>query len=113
MTNATTPVSFGRPNLTDRARELGPILRDRCDATNELRRLPDTTWNDLIRSGILRALQPKRWGGGEVDLKEFYSVVSESGSCRGLCRLGHGNHRCASLANRPLFQRSTGGGMGE
>jgi 3-hydroxy-9,10-secoandrosta-1,3,5(10)-triene-9,17-dione monooxygenase len=47
--------------LVDRAKELGPALRDRCAETNELRRLPDAPWNDLIRTGILRGLQPARW----------------------------------------------------
>jgi 3-hydroxy-9,10-secoandrosta-1,3,5(10)-triene-9,17-dione monooxygenase len=79
---AGSPLS-ARPSLVDRAKELGPALRGRCVETNELRRLPDATWNELIRTGIVRALQPARWGGGEVDCQEFYGAVSEVARAEG------------------------------
>jgi 3-hydroxy-9,10-secoandrosta-1,3,5(10)-triene-9,17-dione monooxygenase len=63
--------------LIDHAKALAPALRERAAETNRLRRLPDSTWKDLIETGIVRGLQPARWGGGEVDLREFYSAVSE------------------------------------
>jgi 3-hydroxy-9,10-secoandrosta-1,3,5(10)-triene-9,17-dione monooxygenase len=66
-----------RPNLIDRAKAMAPALRERATETNELRRLPDTTWRDLIDSGIVRGLQPSRWGGGELHPREFYSAVIE------------------------------------
>lgn len=40
-----------------------------------LRRLPDTTWKRLLDGGILRALQPARWGGGEAHIVEFVEAV--------------------------------------
>ena len=42
-----------------------------------LRRLPDQVWQHLLASGILRALQPARFGGGEVTLVEFLDAVVE------------------------------------
>jgi 3-hydroxy-9,10-secoandrosta-1,3,5(10)-triene-9,17-dione monooxygenase len=66
-----------RTNLVERAKALAPALRERAAETNDLRRLPDATWKDLMGSGIIRGLQPARWGGGEVHPREFYGAVIE------------------------------------
>jgi 3-hydroxy-9,10-secoandrosta-1,3,5(10)-triene-9,17-dione monooxygenase len=71
------------PNLIERAKALSVRLRDRAAETNKLRRLPDSTWNDLLDSGIIRGLQPARWGGGEVHPCEFYSAVMEVARAEG------------------------------
>ncbi|MBV8774965.1 MAG: hypothetical protein JO166_21920 [Deltaproteobacteria bacterium] len=42
-----------------------------------MRRLPDSTWKDLLETGIIRGLQPARWGGGEAHPREFYSAIIE------------------------------------
>jgi len=49
--------------LVGRARELAPVLRERAQATEALRRLPDETMRALYDAGFLRILQPKRYGG--------------------------------------------------
>ena len=82
-TNIAASAPSSLPTLVNRAMDLGPALRGRCAETNELRQLPDATWNELIQTGILRALQPKRWGGGEVDFREFYSAISEVARAEG------------------------------
>jgi 3-hydroxy-9,10-secoandrosta-1,3,5(10)-triene-9,17-dione monooxygenase len=69
--------------LVERARLLAPALRQRATEANQLRRLPDATWNDLVETGIVRALQPARWGGGEVHPREFYSAVIEVARAEG------------------------------
>jgi alkylation response protein AidB-like acyl-CoA dehydrogenase len=79
-TAAATP---SRPGLVALAKGLAPVLRERAAETNRLRRLPDSTWKDLIQTGILRGLQPARWGGGEVRLGEFYSAISEVARAEG------------------------------
>lgn len=43
-------------------------------------RLTDTTWKVLHEIGLLRALQPARFGGGEVPLVEFVDAVIEVSS---------------------------------
>ena len=73
----------GRPNLVDRAKALAPALRERAAETNRLRRLPESTWNELIATGILRGLQPANWGGGEVTLREFYTAIGEVAHAEG------------------------------
>jgi 3-hydroxy-9,10-secoandrosta-1,3,5(10)-triene-9,17-dione monooxygenase len=72
-----------RASLVDQARMLGPVLRERAEKTNQLRRLPDITWRDLVRSGILRGLQPIRWGGAEAHPREFYSAIGELARAEG------------------------------
>jgi 3-hydroxy-9,10-secoandrosta-1,3,5(10)-triene-9,17-dione monooxygenase len=42
---------------------------------DELRRLPEPVWKQLFEVGVLRSLQPKRWGGGEVHILEFFDAV--------------------------------------
>jgi 3-hydroxy-9,10-secoandrosta-1,3,5(10)-triene-9,17-dione monooxygenase len=69
--------------LVERAKALAPVLRERAAETNELRRLPDATWKDLLSTGIIRGLQPARWGGGEVHPREFYSAVIEVARAEG------------------------------
>src|ERR1700674_328376 len=70
-------------SLDARARALAPALRQRAAETNQLRRLPDSTWKDLVETGIVRGLQPARWGGGELHPREFYSAVIEVARAEG------------------------------
>ncbi|HEV3110377.1 MAG TPA: hypothetical protein VGY99_07770 [Candidatus Binataceae bacterium] len=79
----TTATIQSRPSLVDCAKKLAPALRERAAETNRLRRLPDSTWNDLIETGILRGLQPARWGGGEVHPREFYTAIGEVARAEG------------------------------
>tara|TARA_B100001179_G_scaffold227571_1_gene210344 strand:+ start:384 stop:1589 length:1206 start_codon:yes stop_codon:yes gene_type:complete len=61
--------------LYDRARKLLPVLIEREEATAELRRLPDETIQDLKDLGFFKILQPKSWGGYEMDPRVYYRVV--------------------------------------
>ena len=70
-------------SLVERAKALAPALRERAAATTKLRRLPDETWKDLVETGIVRGLQPARWGGGEVHPREFYSAIMEVARAEG------------------------------
>jgi 3-hydroxy-9,10-secoandrosta-1,3,5(10)-triene-9,17-dione monooxygenase len=76
-------INGSRPALVERAKALAPALRQRAAETNELRRLPDATWQDLLSTGILRGLQPALWGGGEAPPREFYSAVIEVARAEG------------------------------
>jgi 3-hydroxy-9,10-secoandrosta-1,3,5(10)-triene-9,17-dione monooxygenase len=42
-----------------------------------LRRLPDETVAELEKTGLLRAMQPRRWGGLEVDPLTFFARAME------------------------------------
>ncbi|OLT25079.1 hypothetical protein BJF79_13005 [Actinomadura sp. CNU-125] len=64
-------------SLAETARRLADELAGAADEGDRLRRLPDETWRLLVESGLVRGLQPARWGGGEVPLIEFMDAVVE------------------------------------
>jgi 3-hydroxy-9,10-secoandrosta-1,3,5(10)-triene-9,17-dione monooxygenase len=56
--------------LVAEAKRLAPMLAANSGEDDQLRRLSDPTWKLLLDGGFLRALQPARFGGGEVSLVE-------------------------------------------
>jgi 3-hydroxy-9,10-secoandrosta-1,3,5(10)-triene-9,17-dione monooxygenase len=62
--------------LLARAEALIPVLRERADRAEELRRLPDETIADLHQSGLFRVLQPKRVGGSELPFRALVELVA-------------------------------------
>ena len=60
-----------------RVRGLLPALRARAQRTEQLRRLPDETFAEFQEAGLLRVMQPKRYGGYELDPGTFYQAVME------------------------------------
>jgi len=66
-----------------RVRALLPGLRERTATAERLRRLPDETFADFQDSGLFRALQPRRYGGYELDPGTFYQAVMEVGTVCG------------------------------
>lgn len=79
MTTATvtSPTRAQASGLLDIVREIEPVLVTGIEEGERERRLPDSVWKALLDSGILRALQPARWGGGEVPFLEFFDAVRE------------------------------------
>ncbi len=67
----------------DRVRSLLPALRERAPRAEQLRRLPDETFADFQEAGLFRALQPKRYGGYELDPGTLYQAVMEVGTVCG------------------------------
>jgi 3-hydroxy-9,10-secoandrosta-1,3,5(10)-triene-9,17-dione monooxygenase len=57
-----------------RARTMIPTLAERAREARRRRCIPDETIADMQRAGLFRVLQPKRWGGYEMDLHTFYEV---------------------------------------
>ena len=60
--------------LLRRARALQPVLRERRARADAERRLPAETIADLKAAGFFRILQPRRWGGFELDPMAFFDV---------------------------------------
>jgi 3-hydroxy-9,10-secoandrosta-1,3,5(10)-triene-9,17-dione monooxygenase len=67
----------------DRVRSLLPVLRERASYAEKLRRLPDETFKDFQEAGLFRCLQPKRYGGYELDPGIFYQAIIEVGTVCG------------------------------
>jgi 3-hydroxy-9,10-secoandrosta-1,3,5(10)-triene-9,17-dione monooxygenase len=66
-----------------RVRSLLPALRERAPLGERLRHLPDESFADFQRLGLFRAIQPKRWGGFELDADVFYRAIAEVGAACG------------------------------
>ena len=60
--------------LLARARQMIPQLRARADACEAQARVPDETIREFRDAGFFRILQPRRWGGYELDPQAFYAV---------------------------------------
>src|SRR5262249_1090367 len=57
-----------------RARAMSAALAQRSLEGRRRRRIADETIADMQRAGFFRVLQPKRWGGYEMDLHTFYEI---------------------------------------
>jgi 3-hydroxy-9,10-secoandrosta-1,3,5(10)-triene-9,17-dione monooxygenase len=64
-------------SLVEEAKRIAPMLAANAAGDDELRHLSDPTWQHLMDAGILRALQPARFGGGEVPMVEFVDAIIE------------------------------------
>ncbi len=56
------------------AKELAPRLLERAQTTDEQGIVPRESVNEMMEAGLFRALQPKRWGGYELDPRVFYRI---------------------------------------
>lgn len=66
----------------NRVASLLPAWRDRAVACEQARQLPDETFKEIQEAELLRAVQPRRYGGHELDLWTFYRGVMETaGAC--------------------------------
>lgn len=68
---------MGEHTVLERARALGPELRDRSDEIDALRRLPDDLVEGLLDEGLLRFWVPKEYGGAETPLPEGLETFIE------------------------------------
>ncbi|WP_176594168.1 flavin-dependent monooxygenase [Sphingobium sp. EM0848] len=60
--------------LIDRARAMIPTLRERALQCEKDCKVPDETIADFREAGFFKILQPKRYGGFELDPQIFYAV---------------------------------------
>ena len=65
--------------LLARAAALVPVLKERAARTEELRRVPAETVDDLLSLGLYRIGVPKRFGGLDVDYVLALDVAAELG----------------------------------
>jgi alkylation response protein AidB-like acyl-CoA dehydrogenase len=63
--------------LVGRARALCAVVRERATVTDEQRKLPAETVDDLKQAGIIRALAPERFGGLGLDPEVTADVAME------------------------------------
>jgi 3-hydroxy-9,10-secoandrosta-1,3,5(10)-triene-9,17-dione monooxygenase len=63
--------------LIARAVALRPLLRSRQAECEALGKVPDDVNAELVRAGFYRAVQPRRFGGYEFDIPNFYRAMME------------------------------------
>src|SRR5258708_13193169 len=68
--------------LLERARALIPRLAERASAATAARQLPAETIAEYHRAGILRILQPRRFGGLPGPFSLFSRIGEEPTYCR-------------------------------
>lgn len=69
-----SPPPPSREELVARARAMIPALKARAAQAEKARRIPDETVAEMQAAGFFRILQPKRWGGFEMDPQAFFDV---------------------------------------
>ncbi|HVA15340.1 MAG TPA: acyl-CoA dehydrogenase family protein [Stellaceae bacterium] len=60
--------------LIARARSFIPKLIECTAETDRERRVPHRVVDEMRAAGLFRALQPKRWGGYEMDVGSYYEI---------------------------------------
>ena len=68
-----------RDELLQRAADLVPALRERAAHAEDLRQIPQDTVDDFHASGILKACQPARFGGYDIDYPVLLDIAAELG----------------------------------
>ena len=74
MQQATSINSDLAQELISRARGLIPALRQRAAQAEAESKVPDETISDFQDAGFFKILQPKKYGGYEMDPQVFYAV---------------------------------------
>lgn len=60
--------------VIERARAMAPRLAERARAAEDAGLVPRITIDEMQEAGFFKVLQPKRWGGYEMDPRVFYAV---------------------------------------
>jgi len=78
MSTSTEQAQFEA--LLVKAQSLKPYLIQTMDEANQLRQVPKATIDKFIEAGFFKMLQPKSFGGFEMNPKYFYDIVREIAS---------------------------------
>jgi alkylation response protein AidB-like acyl-CoA dehydrogenase len=70
----TATETLSREELLERADALVPILAERAQETEELRRIPQATLDDIVASRLLRTANPTRYGGHGLDWDSVWEI---------------------------------------
>ena len=80
VTDKFAPESYLTPEaleMIEKAKALAPKLAERSFQADTEGRISDETIEEMTREGFFRVLQPKRWGGYEMDPRVFYTIQME------------------------------------
>ena len=68
-----------RKEIIQAAADLVPVLRERAEKAEDLRKMPDETIKDLKAAGIHKIFTPQRYGGYEMEWGTHVDVARELG----------------------------------
>jgi alkylation response protein AidB-like acyl-CoA dehydrogenase len=71
--------TVAREDLLQRASDLVPVLRDRAERTEQMRRIPAETVQDFVDAGIIRVGVPDRYGGLGIEYDAMFEMAWELG----------------------------------
>lgn len=74
-----SPGPIGPDGLLDRVLSIGEFLEEQAARGDELMRLPDEVAAAIRRTGVVRCLQPKDYGGYESHPSDFFRAVFNIG----------------------------------
>ncbi len=63
--------------LVQRARDMAPTIAARAQECEQIGRMPDQSYEDFREAGFYRIVQPKAFGGYELDLMTLFDVSKE------------------------------------
>ena len=63
--------------LIERAKNMAPRLAERARSAEDAGLVQKETIDEMQAAGFFKVLQPKRWGGYEMDPRVFYSIQME------------------------------------
>jgi len=63
--------------LVQRARDMAPVIAARALACEQEGKLPDQSYEDFRQAGFFRIVQPRAFGGYELDLTTLFDVSKE------------------------------------
>ena len=69
--------------LLDALQRVAPLVRERRDEFDKLRRLPDDIFETLATAGLFRLWLPQAIGGPELSPFEFMSIVEAASALDG------------------------------
>jgi 3-hydroxy-9,10-secoandrosta-1,3,5(10)-triene-9,17-dione monooxygenase len=104
LTHMAEGLTAEEQRLLEAARALQPMLSQRAAASTAARDLPPETIGDFHRTGILRIIQPRRFGGRQLRFSLFsriVEVITEGCASSGWVYAVLGEHQWL-LASYPL-----------
>jgi 3-hydroxy-9,10-secoandrosta-1,3,5(10)-triene-9,17-dione monooxygenase len=76
---ATGRKILSHEEIVRRSRELAPSIAGRVMETEAQRRVPKASVDEIVRSGVVEALVPERWGGYGLDWRTLIEATAEIG----------------------------------
>ncbi|MCM3689817.1 acyl-CoA dehydrogenase family protein [Neobacillus niacini] len=63
--------------LVEKAKSLVPKLKERAKETEEIRRIPEATINELKEAGLFKLLRPSNYGGYQTNMRTYSDCIVE------------------------------------